>query len=475
MGPFGVRSGRRAVVVASAIVMALSVAACSSSSPKSSPSTSSTASAVAVAPSSSAPTAATAASSAASSEAPATAAATSAAAATGSTLNIGVIYPFTGSNADQGAVGMAGCLTGVAQVNAAGGVLNHKLACKPFDTKGDPADAVPAANQMLASSSPVMVIGASDDAVATSPIITAAKIPNFATIGDPHFDNQTNPYFYRLTPSDALQGVALGYYAAKNNFTKAAAVFTSDLGAQTSVPPFRTEYKKLGGTLVSDLTLAPGSTSYRSEVAKVIASHPDAVISEMDPQSAATFWSEYLQLAGKLPVVLGTERTSEGDWITAVDKAVGDKVFDPAFTSIAPYVEFSGPGYDLYKQYLGSLGSQIRDSSQYTGHPYAISDFDAVTITALAMTMAKSTKGSDYNADIPKITAQTAGATVVHTYAEGLTALASGKTIQYVGASGPLVFDQYQSAGRAFAFFLYDAPTKSMLPKTVIPGTALAP
>ena len=79
-------------------------------------------------------------------------------------MNIGVIYPFTGANADQGAIGMAGCLTGVAAVNAAGGVMGRKFVCKSFDTKGDPADATSAANQMMASASPVMVIGASDDA-----------------------------------------------------------------------------------------------------------------------------------------------------------------------------------------------------------------------------------------------------------------------------------------------------------------------
>ena len=53
---------------------------------------------------------------------------------------------------------------GVEEVNAAGGVLGGKLACKPFDTKGDPADATAAANQMMASASPVMVIGASPNA-----------------------------------------------------------------------------------------------------------------------------------------------------------------------------------------------------------------------------------------------------------------------------------------------------------------------
>jgi ABC-type branched-subunit amino acid transport system substrate-binding protein len=389
----------------------------------------------------------------------------------GGALNIGVIYPFTGANADQGAVGMAGCLAGISEVNAAGGALGHKFACKPFDTKGDPADAVPAANQMMASASPVMVIGASDDAVATAPIVTGQHVPNFATIGDPHFDTQTNPYFYRLTPSDALQGVALGYWAAKHGQTHAAAAFTSDLGAQTSVPPLRTEYAKLGGKFAADVKLAPGQSSYRTEISSIIAAHPDSLISEMDPQSSTTFLSEYKQLNGTLPQVLGTERTSNSDWIQAVLGGIGQSTFVKSIRSITPYVQLSGPGYDAYKTELLKLGSQVKNPAQYVGQPYAISDFDAVNITALAMTMAKSTTPSVYNADIPKVTQP--GGTVVHTFATALAALKTGKTIQYVGASGPLVFNKYHSAGRAFSYDVYDPKAKAMKPTTVIPGTAL--
>ena len=401
------------------------------------------------------------------------ASATSASSAASGTLNIGVIYPFTGANASQGAVGIAGCLIGVAPVNAAGGVLGKKLVCKTFDTKGDPADAVPAANQMLASANPVMVLGASDDAVATAPIVTAAHIVNFATIGDPHFDNQTNPYFYRLTPSDALQGKALGFYAATHGLTHAAAAFTSDLGAQTSVPPLRTEYKKLGHKLVADLTLAPGASSYRTEVEQVISAHPDALITEMDPQSQATFMSEYQQLAGHLPLTIGTERTATSDVLGALRSSLGVANMQKYIKTITPYVGLTGAGYELYKKTLMSLSSKIPNASQYLGHPYTISDFDAVSITALAMNEAHSTNPSVYNKFVVKVTAPAHGATVVHTYAEGLAALKAKKTIQYVGASGPLVFDKYHSAGRSFSYDKYDAATKSMVPVTIIPGTAL--
>jgi hypothetical protein len=138
-----------------------------------------------------------------------------------------------------------------------------------------------------------------------------------------------------------------------------------------------------------------------------------------------------------------------------------------------PYVALSGPGYDSYKHWLLTLGGKVQNPSQYVGQTYAISDYDAVNITALAMTEAKSTSPSTYNSFVTKVTAATPGAVVVHDYASGLKALKAGKQIQYVGASGPLVFDKYHSAGRAFSYDTFDAATKSMTPVTIIPGTAL--
>jgi hypothetical protein len=49
----------------------------------------------------------------------------------GGTLNIGVLAPYTGDNAIQGAISSAGCLAGIAPVNAAGGVLGAGSPASP--------------------------------------------------------------------------------------------------------------------------------------------------------------------------------------------------------------------------------------------------------------------------------------------------------------------------------------------------------
>jgi hypothetical protein len=74
---------------------------------------------------------------------------------------------------------------------------------------------------------------------------------------------------------------------------------------------------------------------------------------------------------------------------------------------------------------------------------------------ALAMDMAHSSSPKVYNDYITKVTSPSAGAVVVNTYAAGKAALAKGKRIQYVGASGAIIFDRWHNAGQGFAIERY--------------------
>jgi hypothetical protein len=60
-------------------------------------------------------------------------------------------------------------------------------------------------------------------------------------------------------------------------------------------------------------------------------------------------------------------------------------------------------------------------------------------------------KPSVYNRYIAIVAAGGPGAVVVHDFAQGKTALAAGKKIQYVGVSGVIRFDKYHNSPGAFA------------------------
>ena len=153
--------------------------------------------------------------------------------------------------------------------------------------------------------------------------------------------------------------------------------------------------------------------------------------------------------------------------------AIGQANYVKYIKAITPYVPPGGASHSVYHHWLMTLAGKVQNPAQYDQHPYAIADYDAINITALAMTEAHSTAPAAYNKFIIKVTAPAPGAVQVHSYAEGLKELKAGRRIQYVGAGGTLAFNRYHSAERAFSYDNYDLANKSMNPVLVIPGSAL--
>ncbi len=385
-------------------------------------------------------------------------------------VTAGVLHAFTGQNSFFGLNAQAACNSAAQQVNAAGGILgSHKLSCPSFDTKGDPADAVPVTNRMLVSASHLLMVVGPDgsDIPSVLPLLERARVPEMNTVGDPRYDTQTSPDFWRLTPSDSTQAPALARYTYSKGYKKVAVVFTSDLSAQTTTAPFTATYKQLGGSIAKNVTISPGQSSYQTEVASVLAAHPQALVGEMDARTAATFLSELRQQHGSMIPFIVTQRATQGDWAPAVGPAIGNKTLAKYVTAIAPALHSSGPAYGAFQQSMTSI-----KANPFAAHnPFVAATYDGVISFALAMDAAKSTDPSVWVKYIPKVTEPSSGATVVSTYAQGAAALKAGKTIQYVGASGPMIFNKYNTANRPYAVWAFNPVTTGWGMGQILPGT----
>jgi ABC-type branched-subunit amino acid transport system substrate-binding protein len=210
-------------------------------------------------------------------------------------IQLGLVGPFTGADAPFGANFISACTAATSVINADGGILGHQVNCLTADTRGDPADAVPAVDKMLAANSNLVgVLGPTgDEATAVAPSINGAHIPFFATSGQSALDKWTLPYFYRLVTPDNVTGYAMGIWAHKLGYSHAVAVFGNDISSQGTVPTLMSGLQKLGGpSLDSSVTVVLDQNSYRSEILKILAMspRPDVLFSELDPQTASTFF-----------------------------------------------------------------------------------------------------------------------------------------------------------------------------------------
>lgn len=372
-------------------------------------------------------------------------------------VEVAIFHTYSGPNAAYGPEAAAGCYPAQRLINAAGGILGHQLQCTPVDSKGDPADAVPAANRLIASSSSLVGVlgGGSDEATAVVPLFQQAKIPIFSTTGQSSFDRTTDSYFWRILSPDAAQGSAMAAAAKKLGFARVATLFGNDVAAQGSAPTAIAGVKRLGLNLVADQTLAVGQPSYRSEVQALSTARPEVIVSEADPQTSATYLAELSQI-GQIPALITDPVSQEPNWRKAVGGAIGTSLLNKQDNAVVAYSPPTAPAYRVYTAALNASSKQVPQPSQWNSDLYSVADYDSVVIMALAMDAAHSTTPSVYDRYITKVTAPSAGATVIHTYAAGKVALAQGKTIQYTGATGPVVFNQWHNAGNAFAIERYN-------------------
>ena len=397
-------------------------------------------------------------------------------AVTHSTLTVAAFNPFTGPDASFGPEMMAGCLTAAAEVNAAGGVLSNKVACSSVDTRGDPADAVTAAAKMLATTSHLLgVLGPSgDEADSTAPLINAAKIPMFADTGQASFDRTTLPYFWRMTPADDVQGAAMALYAKQKGYLRAAAVFGNDIGSQGSVPTLLKAYSALGGQIVLNQKIALNQASYQPEVEQLIAAKPQVIFTEASPQANATYFEELQQLSHLIPVIGSDATLSQTAWLSAMTAAIGKPALSKYFTGATPYAAASGPAWQVYNKYLVATAGVTKPASQWTDDPYSMVDYDGLMVMALAANAAKSTNPAVWNAYIPAVTTASPVAVVVHSYADGVAALKAGKKIDYVGATGIIVWDKWHNSTGEFEVQGYQ-PNGSTPSVGLITAADLAP
>jgi len=377
-------------------------------------------------------------------------------------LVVGVIAPFTGADAGLGPAYYAACLPAALSINNNGGVGGRQVSCSKFDTRGEPADALPAANQMIASNSNLMaVVGCtSDEASTVVSVIDKAHIPMFCMTGQSEFNKTTLKYFHRLVPADvydayAMVGNAL-FGSTHPKYTKAALVFGDDIGSQAFVQPATTAFTKLGGTISINQPIHLGASSYRTEVQAMLATHPDVILTEA-LGSAGTYLKEVkTQNNGQMIPFIGSSATIDPVWFKQVTDAIGINDVLKYYGGVDLGYTFSGPAYTEFLTNLNASASQFADAPKYKQRGSTLHLYDGIIMTALAMVMTNSSDPSVYNPKIIDIANGATGATVVNTYKDGVAALKAGKSIRFEGAGGQNNFNQWNNSQSGYILVGYD-------------------
>jgi ABC-type branched-subunit amino acid transport system substrate-binding protein len=378
-------------------------------------------------------------------------------------VTYGVLSCFTGRLASLGQAMIQGAKVAQSEVNAAGGVLGKKIGLVTGDTGCDVADGVTATNQMLTRHVSGVIGPETQEINGVEPILDANKIVDEFQGGDTARDHQTDPFFFRDSPSDSQLGVAMALYAHLQHYTKAVMLFYSDPAAQTFLKPVSTTFTKLGGTILKTVIVTPDQTSYVSQVRAVIATHPQVIFTQEDPPTAAVLFREFKQLGGQNIPWIGTDVTSGSDYLKAIGYATAHAHLTSVFgTSI------TGTANSAFLGLFDKLYPSQKAAGPLANANYA---YDAVISLALADDYAKTTNGTTVAHDMTKVT--NPPGTPCYTYASCLRLLKAGTKINYQGASGTLDYNKYNNTFGPYGAF-QSTPSGIEKQVYVMSATALA-
>jgi len=361
----------------------------------------------------------------------------------GGPITYGVLSCFTGRLASLGQAMLQGSQVAVSEINSAGGVLGRKLQLTTGDTGCDVADGVTATNQMLTKNVSGVIGPETQEINGIEPILDANHIVDEFQGGDTARDHQSDPYFFRDSPSDSQLGVAMALYGHQQNYTKAVMLFYSDPAAQTFLKPVSDTFTKLGGTILKTIIVTPGQSSYLSQVREAIAAHPQVIFTQEDPPTAAVLFREFAQLGGGSIPWIGTDVTSGSDFLKAITYPVAHNVLTSVYgTSV------TGAANTAFINLFNQTFPNQKAAGPLANANYA---YDAVISLALADDYAKTTNGTTIAHDMTKVT--NPPGTACYTYASCLALLKAGTKINYEGASGDLDYNQYNNTFGPYGAF----------------------
>jgi len=358
------------------------------------------------------------------------------------TVTIGSVMALTGSLGVLGQAIAQGAQLAVSDLNAAGGVNGCTVKLSLSDDQTQANVGVDAAKKLVDVQHVPAIVGALSSGITTA-VLTSVTAPSKVilispastspTLTDLGKQGKTGGYFFRTAPSDALQSVAIAKVAMDNDINKVAVLYLNNAYGQGLADAFNTAFTKLGGTVTQSVVYNPDQPSYRAEVSKALRGGPQALFLIGYPGDGTTIAREWVASGGPQTWLL-PDGLEDQHFVDDVGAQYFKAVYGTASGSTTT------PSLQTFRKEFQDKYGKVPTQA------YVTNAYDATVIVGLAMEYAHTTTDTAAIRDAMRKVTDPNGQKVYAGVneleaAHGLMKL--GTTVQYIGAVGPIHFNQY--------------------------------
>ena len=379
-------------------------------------------------------------------------------------LQIGTLLPLTGSLGFLLPPVQAGVAQALADIEAAGGVLDKPVLVVAEGNEGDGSDmtVVEKGAADVIAKKPAFVLGAMSSS--RTDHVVDKVVAEGILMGSPS-NTATNlsgrsPLYFRTAPPDSVQGDALANQILQDGKQKIAYLTFNDsygLGLRDTV---QCVTEKGSATTVyggkgEGNEFPVEQTSFASEVTAVKNAKPDAIV-------IVTFD----QINSILPELLNQKIDLKNVYLVDGNTNNFAKVID---AGKAEGMQGSVPGAEANAEFKGQLESIYEKTynKKLESLTYGPEAYDLVMIVSLAAEKAGKADSLSIQKELANVTGANGG-DECKTFAECKTALKAGKSIKYVGKSGTGSMNKNNDPSSAFiGIYKYDKANAAQFVRSV--------
>lgn len=249
---------------------------------------------------------------------------------------------------------------------------------------------------------------------------------------------------FRGSPMDSGQAIASVLHAQQRGAESIAILATEIEGSQLQKDAAEKAAEELGLDVVDVLDVQPEQSSYRSSVSSLAETDADAVLMFTQAEDGGTIVKQAAEAGLSLSVV-GTQ-----EWMgnAFFDVATSEAIEQHEEVAIAAYTHADTEAWTFFKEkWEASEYAELADAE----NSYAMQFYDLLTVTALAVEAAGTTKAGPWAEKMREVSM--GPGKKVYTYEQGIQALRDGEDIDYSGVTGEYDYNETAVVSGLFGIF----------------------
>lgn len=348
------------------------------------------------------------------------------------TLIVGSLLPATGDLAFLGPPEFAGVEKALLEIDAGGGVLGSPVTYIEGDSGDTTTDIASQTVDSHLSQGVQAIIGAASSGVSLTVIdkITSNGVvqmspantaPALTTYPD-------NGLYFRVSPSDVLQGAVIAADAIDSGVESMAVIARQDPYGEGLKDAVVKDFSAAGGTITADLLYDPAAADFAAEVSEIVASGPQAVTVIGFEETTKLLQEMIKQGAGPQDIQ-----------IFLVDGNISTTAYAdfPAgtMTGVKATVPSGEADLTAFNESLLEVDPDLTDFA------YGAQSYDAMMLIALAAQAAGCADGTSIAEFLPEVAGN--GGEQCSTWADCVALLDAGTAIDFEGVTGPVDFNEF--------------------------------